>query len=187
MKKINCFLLLALVGFTVSCKTTKSAVSAKEKSETIAQSATRLSSTFSADSLSQWLSLSADSMVIDFSEQVGAVHNGKVNPSPDAVASDDVYFFSSMPNAVAQPSQDGARTATTKPKALKIYGLHVDKNTNKQSVQQSSWTDSTRNIVQSSKRKEENKTKSSPSSAPKYLFYILIIIIGCYIFYRLRR
>lgn len=200
MKKFHFFLLASLVVIAVSCKTTKSSISVQEKSETVSQSSDRLSSFSLSDSIFQHFMLNADSLVLFFDatpagSSIKDTHQSqpllaeKSSPSPDAAASDDVYFFSnSKPPAVAQPpaDADGLRTAHPKPKALKVYGLHVDKNTNKHSVQQSSLTESNDKSEHSDSHKEDNKTKSSPSSAPKYIFYILIIAIAFYIYKRLR-
>lgn len=200
MKKLHFFLLASLVVIAVSCKSTKSSISAQGKSETVSQSSDRLSSFSLSDSIFQHFMLNADSLVLFFdatpsgrsikdTRQSQPLLAEKSSPSPDAAASDDVYFFSnSKPPAVAQPpaGADGLRTAHPKPKALKVYGLHVDKNTNKHSVQQSSLTESNDKSEHSDSHKEDNKTKSSPSSAPKYIFYILIIAIAFYIYKRLR-
>lgn len=200
MKKFHFFLLASLVVIAVSCKTTKSSISVQEKSETVSQSSDRLSSFSLSDSIFQHFMLNTDSLVLFFDatpagSSIKDTHQSqpllaeKSSPSPDAAASDDVYFFSSSkPPAVAQPpaDADGLRTAHPKPKALKVYGLHVDKNTNKHSVQQSSLTESNDKSEHSDSHKEDNKTKSSPSSAPKYIFYILIIAIAFYIYKRLR-
>lgn len=200
MKKLHFFLLASLVVIAVSCKTTKSSISVQEKNETVSQSSDRLSSFSLSDSIFQHFMLNADSLVLFFdatpfgssikdTRQSQPLLAEKSCPSPDAAASDDVYFFSnSKPPAVTQPpaDADGLRTAHPKPKALKVYGLHVDKNTNKHSVQQSSLTESNDKSEHSDSHKEDNKTKSSPSSAPKYIFYILIIAIAFYIYKRLR-
>lgn len=200
MKKFHFFLFASLVVIAVSCKTTRSSISVQEKSETVSQSSDRLSSFSLSDSIFQHFMLNADSLVLFFDatpsgSSIKDTHQSqlllaeKSSPSPDAATSDDVYFFSnSKPPAVTQPpaDADGLRTAHPKPKALKVYGLHVDKNTNKHSAQQSSLTESNDKSEHSDSHKEDNKTKSSPSSAPKYIFYILIIAIAFYIYKRLR-
>jgi len=201
MKKVNFLLLAALVGCAVSCTTTKEAVSKHEKSETIEHSSNRLCSFLNADSLSQFFSLSADSLTFIFgttddspcTKNEGArltLDAGKYSPSPDASASDDVYFFSKDRThaATSQPSAyaDGAITAHNSPKALKIYGLHVDKNINKQSVSQSSLTESSNMSLHSVENKEDNKTKSSPGSPALNIFYVGLIMASIYMLYRLR-
>lgn len=201
MKKFHFFLFASLVVIAVSCKTTKSSVSVREKSETSAQSSHRLTSVLTADSLSQWLALSADSMVLLFDATPSGrsikdtLHllsslDQKYMTSPDANAPDDMYFFSKrIPPAVSvQPSADadGAHTAQSKPKALKIYGLHIGAGSDKKSVKQSSLTESNDKSMHSEQHKEDNKTKSSPSSAPKYIFYILLIACAFFIYYKLR-
>ena len=198
MNKFHFFLFASLVVIAVSCKTTKSSLSVQGKSETVSQSSDRLSSFSLSDSIFQHFMLNADSLVLFFdatpagssikdTRQSQPLLAEKSSPSPDAVASDDVYFFSnSKPPAVTQPpaDADGLRTAHPKPMALKVYGLHVDKNTNKHSAQQSSLTESNDKSEHSVSHKEDNKTKSSPSSAPKYIFYILIIAVALYLLRR---
>ena len=189
------FILFAFVLFAASCKTTKASLSVREKSETREQSSARLCSALSSDSIWQHFALDADSMVIFFdatpagrsikeNQHAQLLSAGKYMPSPGANATDDVYFFSNSKKQTGTPTSalaDGAHTAP--PKALKVYGLHVDKNVNKKSVQQSSLTESNDKSMHSGKYKEDNKTRSSPNSSPKYIFYILLIACAFLIYY----
>lgn len=201
MKKLHFLLFAYFVVSAVSCTTTKSSVSMREKSETISQSSDRLYTFLTTDTLNQWLSLSADSMVLLFdatpdgrsikdTRQQSYSLAEKLNTSHDANASDDVYFFNnSKPPAVSvQPPANAAwaHTAQSKPKALKVYGLHIGASTEKKSVQQSSLKESNDKSMHSKQNKEDNKTKSSPSSALKYICYILLIACAVFIYYKLR-
>lgn len=150
MKKFFSFLLMAAtILLLLSCKSTKSSVSASEKSETMALQSDRLSSSLMIDTFSQFLTLSADSMVM--------VLGIRETITPDS-----------------------------QPQALKIYGLHVGAGTDKKSVQQSSLEDSQAVAKQSYEIKEASKQKSTPSNAPKYLFYILLIALAIWLIYKLR-
>ena len=191
------FILFAFVLFAASCKTTKASLSVREKSETREQSSARRCSALSSDSILQHFVLDADSMLIFFdatpsgrsikeNQHAKLLSAGKYMPSPDANATDDVYFFSNSKKQTGAPTSalaDGAHTAQAKPKALKVYGLHVDKNVNKKSVQQSSLTESNDKSMHSGKYEEDNKTRSSPNSSPKYIFYILLIACAFLIYY----
>ena len=83
MKSILNFLLLLSVSFLLlSCHTTKACMSASEKSETVATSADRLSSSLMTDSINRWFTLSVDSLFIILSEQgIAIVPEGKASPS----------------------------------------------------------------------------------------------------------
>lgn len=65
MKKYFSFLLMvATILLLFSCKSTKSSVSASEKSETMALQSYRLTSSLMIDTFSKYLTLSVDSMVM---------------------------------------------------------------------------------------------------------------------------
>lgn len=203
MKKFHLIIILLalLCGFAASCKTTKTTSSVRGKCETVALRSDRLSTSSATDSLMQHLALNADSLIIVFdATPVGRYAKDtrpnhpslrKENiPSSNGKPVDDMYFLSSKPPADGQqPSAhaDGAATAQSKPKALKVYGLHFGASTEKKSAQQSSLSDSNDKSMQSSYVKEDNKTKSSPGSAPKYVCYILIMAAAIYLIHRLRR
>ena len=67
MKKLlSSLLLLSLACLVLACHSTKATMSVSGRSETVAQSADRLSSSLMTDSTSRWLTISADSMIILF-------------------------------------------------------------------------------------------------------------------------
>ena len=193
MKKTFSFILLiALVGFAVSCKTTKSSVSVRGKCETLSQSSERLSTSLAIDTISKYFALNADSLIISFApgEQFSTSPSAS-NPSPNDLAGslDDVYAFSDKSHAAAQPSAhaDGAPTAHPKPTAIKVYGLHASTGSSKQSIQQSSLADSNDKSEQSASIKEDNVKKSSPVPLARYIFIFLIIAAAIYIFFKVRQ
>ena len=217
MKKFSFILLIALVGFAVSCKTTKSSVSVRGKCETLSQSSERLSTSLAIDTISKFFALNADSLIITFAP--GEQYSPSLpssNPSPNDLAGslDDVYAFSDKSHAEAQlthearaessllglclasrkksggqPSAhaDGAHTAHPKPTAIKVYGLHASTGSSKQSIQQSSLADSNDKSEQSASIKEDNVKKSSPVPLARYIFIFLIIAAAIYIFFKVRR
>ena len=201
MKQILHFLLLLSVScLLLSCHTTKASVSASEKSETVATSADRLSSSLMTDSINTWFTLSVDSLFIILSEQgIVIVPEDKVSPSltaesmplrdagQGAASLDDMYFLSCKPPAKGNKSEsDNKRTTAQRASALKIYGLHVDAGSNKKSNVQTLTTDSVAESTQSSVVKASDVRKSAPSTAPKYIFYILLLACALYLIYRFR-
>ncbi len=107
-------LLIALVGFAVSCKTSKSSVSVRGKCETLSQSSERLSTTLAIDTFSKFFALNADSLIITFVSGEQDISNlspltsylflPSSNPSPNDLPGslDDVYAFSDKSHAAAQ-------------------------------------------------------------------------------------
>ena len=195
-------LLIALVGFAVSCKTTQSSVSVRGNCETLSQSSERLSTTLAIDTISKYFALNADSLIITFVSGEQNISNlspltshlflPSSNPSPNDLAGslDDVYAFSDKSHAAAQPSAhaDGAPTAHSKPTAIKVYGLHASTGSSKQSIQQSSLADSNDKSEQSASIKEDNVKKSSPVPLARYIIIFFILLMAGTIFiYRLRR
>ena len=195
-KTFSFILLIALVGFAVSCKTTKSSVSVRGKCETLSQSSERLSTSLAIDTISKFFALNADSLIITFApgEQFTPSPSAS-NPSPNDLAGslDDVYAFSDKSHAAAQPSAhaDGAPTALSSPPLgrvrVGIYGLHASPGSSKQSIQQSSLADSNDKSEQSASIKEDNVKKSSPVPLARYIFIFLIIAAAIYIFFKVRR
>ena len=191
MRKIYNFLfILALVGFAVSCKTTKSSVSVQGKCETLSQSSERLCTSLSIDTISKYFALNADSLVIEFYEPSISSQSASI-PSPNDLTGslDDVYAFSDKHHAAAQLSAhaDGAHTAHSKPSAIKVYGLHTSSGSSKQSIQQSSLADSNDKSEQSASIKEDNVKKSSPVPLARYIFFFLLMAGVIYIIYKVRR
>lgn len=192
MKKYLLSPILALLSLLVlSCSSTKSTVSASEKSETVATSADRLSSSLMADSFSRFFTLSVDSMVLILapreifpkSSSFSLPADSGNAPSRDAL--DDAHFPSGKPPAKGN-SHTGMKPATVQPKALKIYGLQVGASTDQKSELHSSSEDSEAKATQSSQKEEDIVRKSSPSNAPKYIFYIILIALAIWICYKLR-
>lgn len=199
MKKILFFLLLSLSVLLLSCRTTKDSVSDSEKSETVATSADRLSSSLMTDSTNRWFTLSVDSVIIlfaqPFSQQESieafqaAVQRGKSSKDAVPAAVDDMYFLSYKPPAANSGSRSpsGDKHATVQqPAAVNIYGLHIDAGDNKKFCVQSSAKDSVAETTQSYKAEAKEVRKSAPSKAPQYIFYILIIACVLYGIYRFR-
>lgn len=202
MKSILHFLLLLSVScLLLSCQTTKASVSASEKSEAVATSADRLSSSLMTDSINRWFTLSVDSLFIILSEQgIVIVPEGKASPSltaesmplrdagQGAASLDDMYFLSCKPPATSGQNYSASTKQPTaqRPSALKIYGLHVDAGSNKKSNVHTLTTDSVAESTQSSSVKASDVRKSAPSTAPKYIFYILLLACALYLIYRFR-
>ena len=205
MKKYLLSSILALLSlFVLSCSSTKNTVSASEKSETVATSADRLSSSLMIDTFNRYFTLSVDSMVLILAPRevfpTGSSYSMPADsgnaPSRDTL--DDAHFPSGrsssaglLPTGRKKPPANGTfhtgmMPATEQPQALKIYGLQVGANTDQKSILQSSSEDSEAKTTQSSQKEEDIVRKSSPSNAPKYIFYIILIGLAIWIFYKLR-
>lgn len=200
MKKLlSSLLLLSLACLVLSCHSTKATMSVSGRSETVAQSADRLSSSLMTDSTSRWLTISADSMIILFvspsayqnSKGQFLVASQESTSSRDAGAAalDDMYFHGYKPPATkdgnSSPSGDKQLTALW-PDGVKIYGLHIDAGGNEKSSVQVSSEDSEAKATQSVKSEEEAVQKSAPSKAPKYIFYTIVLACAVYGIYRFR-
>ena len=211
MKHLSSLMLILSAIILLSCHSTKSSVSLSRKSETVASTAHRLCSSWINDTTSQRLVLSADSMIFVFSNQENTFSeqestNGfsilagseSISPGDAAAASpDDMYFFSSKPpskgNSKAQGKTNAkgqreasARRLTEQPKALKIYGLHVDAGNNKKSSVHASSVDSEATATQSDMVEEARQQKSIPSNSPKWIFFCLLALILGYFLYKIR-
>ena len=178
--------IIALVGFAVSCKTTKSSVSVQGKSETLSQSSERLYTSLATDSLSKFFALNADSLVITFAtgELFPSCFENTSNPSGDPKGSPDDMYFLSQPDAerpTALPSPPFGRVR------VGMYGLHASTGSSKQSIQQSSLANSIDKSEQSASIKEDNVKKSSPFSFSKALLIAALVatlIIVPFFFFR---
>jgi hypothetical protein len=211
MKHLSSLMLILSAIILLSCHSTKSSVSQSKKSETVASTAHRLCSSWINDTTSQRLVLSADSMFFVFSNSENTffeqeVSNGfsilagseSISPGDAAAASpDDMYLFSSKPpskgNSKAQEKTNAkghrkasARRLTEQPKALKIYGLHVDAGNNKKSSVHASSVDSEATATQSNIIEEARHQKSIPSNSPKWIFFCLVALILGYFLYKIR-
>lgn len=187
----------------LSCATTKSSVSASVRSETVATSAHRLNSSLATDTINKWFTLSVDSMVMVLACQDYALvplnKDGSMPagwnsvPSRDAdqgaASLDDLFYISCKPPAVngSKSETDKKRSTAQQPKALKIYGLHVDAGTQAKSKLQSLAKDSTAETAQSSAAKGKEVRKTAPSQTPKYIFYILLLAFAIYIAYKIHK
>jgi hypothetical protein len=125
-------------------------------------------------------------------------------PSRDAgqgaASLDDMYFLSCRstsghllpkgrkkhPANGNKSESDNKRSTAQRASALKIYGLHVDAGSNKKSNVQTLTTDSVAETTQSSFVKASDVRNSAPSTAPKYIFYILLLACALYLIYRFR-
>ena len=106
-----------------------------------------------------------------------------------AATLDDMYSLGNKPPAAKDgksvPSGNKQHTAQ-QPSAISIYGLHIDKDDNKKSIVQASAKDSMAETAQSYHAEGKNVRKTAPSSAPKYIFYILLIAVAIWIYHKLR-
>ena len=210
----SAFALLSLLA--LSCSSTKNTVSASEKSETVATSADRLCSSLMIDTFSKFFTLSVDSMVIILAPREIFPPGSSVSIPADSgnapsrlrlserrdqaclnsseheqtrrmsgYALDDAHFPCDRPPANGN-FHGGMKPTTEQPQALKIYGLQVGAGNDQKSELQSSSEDSEAKATQSSQKEEDIVRKTSPSNAPKYLFYIFLIALAIWIIYKLR-
>ena len=175
-----------------ACTAKRSAIKAVSESETASVTESRLTFYRTIDSLSRQLTLSFDSAMIWMPEFPTAfpseiegcaetpsnslkpkVHKRLRNASRSATASRPAQ----VPSYLQRPSG---------PLALKIYGLHITENSEEKTVAKADLKDSVSTVTQSRKNKSATKQSSKPSSTPKYIFFILVLVFVLYIIYRLR-
>lgn len=175
-----------------ACTAKRSAIKAVSESETASVTESRLTFYRTIDSLSRQLTLSFDSAMIWMPEFPTAfpseiegcaetpsnslkpkVHKRLRNASRSATASRPAQ----VPSYLQRPSG---------PLALKIYGLHITENSEEKTVAKADLKDSVSTVTQSRKNKSATKQSSKPSSTPKYIFLILVLVFVLYIIYRLR-
>lgn len=191
MKKFIPSIIVMVIAFLVlSCQSTKSAVSASGKSETMAMKADRLDSCLMMNTLNNWLALSVDSLILVLAPRdFLPTHHSPIGLSAANVSRDSLNAF---PNVCSKPPADGngstgnAERSTAQPTALKIYGIHVDAGNNVNAVKQSSSKETVAEAADSFESEEDIERKTTPSSAPRYIFYILLIAVAIGIYHKLR-
>ena len=99
--------------------------------------------------------------------------------------SDSIYNTAGA-KADARPG-NASRPNTFRPHTITVYGLYLNENIEKKSVNNADLKDSVNRSTQSQKNKSASKQSSKPSSTPKYIFYILVLVCVLYVIYRLRR
>jgi len=117
--------------------------------------------------------MSADSLIILFGPEFPTAFPSRIEGCAET-PSDTSKFFSS-----SKSSQSG-------PKQVKVYGLHVTGVSDKKSVVNADLKDSVNKFTQSHEIKSAAKQSSSPSDAPKYIFYILVMLIALWALHKLR-
>ena len=186
---LNCLTICLLL---TACSTMRSAMKAVSESETAAVTASRLTFYRTIDSLSRQLTLSFDSAMIWMPEFPTAF--------PSEIEGCAETPSNSLKPKVHKRLRNASRSATASrpaqvssylqrpsgPLALKIYGLHITENSEEKTVAKADLKDSVSTVTQSRKNKSATKQSSKPSSTPKYIFLILVLVFVLYIIYRLR-
>ena len=166
-----------------ACTAKRSAIKAVSESETASVTESRLTFYRTIDSLSRQFALSFDSAMIWMPEFPTAYTSGMIGC---AETPSDSINNTSAPEADKRPS-NASRLNRVRPHAIKVYGLHLNEHVEKKSVNSADLKDSVNKSTQSQKHKSASKQSSKPSSTPKYIFYILVIVCVLYVIYRLRR
>ena len=166
-----------------SCRTMRTSEKAVSESETASVTASRLTFYRTIDSLSRQFELSFDSAMIWMTEFPTAYTSGMIGCTETP---SDSINNTSAPEADKRPSS-ALRPYRVCPHAIKVYGLHLNEHVEKKSVNNADLKDSVNRSTQSQKNKSASKQSSKPSSTPKYIFYILVLVGFLYIIYRLRR
>ena len=160
------FLLLSLTA----CKTMRTSEKAVSQSETASVTESRLTFYRTLDSLSRQLTLSCDSVIIWMPE------------FPTA-------YTSGMIGCTETPSDSSPAPRT--PHKVKVYGLHLNENIEKKSVNNTDLKDSVNTSTQSKKHKSASKQKTAPPSSISFTLIlvsiILCIIIGVFLIHHIRK
>ena len=166
-----------------ACTAKRSAIKAVSESETASVTESRLTFFRTIDSLSRQFTLSFDSAIIWMPEFTTAYTSGMIGcaetPS-DSIKNIAESKADERPSIASHPNK-------VHPHAIKVYGLHLNENIEKKSVNNADLKDSVNKSTQSQKHKSASKQSSKPSSTPKYIFYILVLVCVLYVIYRLRR
>lgn len=166
-----------------ACTAKRSAIKAVSESETASVTESRLTFYRTIDSLSRQFALSFDSAIIWMPEFPTAYTSGMIGCTE--TPSDSINNTAEA-EAEKRLSSD-SRPNTVRPHAIKVYGLHLNEHVEKKSVNNADLKDSVNKSTQSQKHKSASKQSSKPSSTPKYIFYILVLVCVLYVIYRLRR
>ena len=166
-----------------ACTAKRSAIKAVSESETASVTESRLTFYRTIDSLSRQFALSFDSAMIWMTEFPTAYTSGMIGCTETP---SDSINNTAAPEAVKRPS-NASRLNRVRPHAIKVYGLHLNEHVEKKSVNNADLKDSVNRSTQSQKNKSASKQSSKPSSTPKYIFYILVLVCVLYVIYRLRR
>jgi len=205
--KLQPVFLLVLFSFFLclltACRTMRTSEKAVSKSETASVTESRLTFYRTMDSLSRQLSLSADSISIFFfspgqefpSEFPSEIEGHLETPSDKALCSSTASSAlrghkrprNAKAHQEAKPPNNASRTNTSVPHKITVYGLHLSEGREEKSISQADLKDSVTAVTQSENIKSATKQSSSPSNAPKYIFYILLLACALYGIYRLRR
>ena len=177
----NCLIICLLL--LTACAAKRSATKAVSQSETASVTESRLTFYRTIDSLSRQFALSFDSAMIWMTEFPTAYTSGMIGC---AETPSDSINNTAAPEAVKRPS-NASRLNRVRPHAIKVYGLHLNEHVEKKSVNSADLKDSLNKSTQSQKHKSASKQSSKPSSTPKYIFYILLLVCVQYVIYRLRR
>ena len=165
-----------------ACTAKRSAIKAVSESETASVTESRLTFYRTIDSLSRQFALSFDSAMIWMTEFPTAYTSGMIGCTE--TPSDSI-------NNTAGPEADKRPSNASRPNmvclhAIKVYGLHLNEHVEKKSVNSADLKDSVNISTQSRKAKSAYKQSSKPSSTPKYIFYILVLVCVLYVIYRIR-
>jgi len=171
-----------------ACTAKRSAIKAVSESETASVTESRLTFYRTIDSLSRQFCLSADSISIIFL-------NPGLTEFPTAYTSKMIGCTetpSDSINNIAESKADerpsiASRPNKVRPHAIKVFGLHLNENIEKKSVNNADLKDSVNTFTQSQNHKSASKQSSKPSSAPYYISLIITLIFIIYIVHRLRR
>ena len=166
-----------------ACRTMRTSEKAVSESETASVTESRLTFYRTIDSLSRQFALSFDSAMIWMPEFPTAYTSGMIGC---AETPSDSINNTAGPEADKRPSS-ASRLNRVRPHTIKVYGLHLNEHVEKKSVNSADLKDSVATVTQSQKNKSASKQSSKPSSTPKYIFYILVIVCVLYVIYRLRR
>jgi len=166
-----------------ACTAKRSAIKTVSESETASVTESRLTFYRTIDSLSRQFALSFDSAMIWMPEFPTAYTSGMIGCSEtpsDSINNIAGSKASERPSSTSHPDK-------VRPHAIKVYGLHLNENVEKKSVEQAGLKDSVAVATQSQKNKSANKKNSSPNFVLKDIFFILILVCILYVIYRCRR
>ena len=205
MKKFGFFIIVFLLCsfclcWLTACRTVQSSEKAVSCRETASVTESRLTFYRTMDSLARQLTVSVDSFSVFFygpsdgefpSVAPSEIEGQTVAPADGHKRDDKVPDRVSNKIADRVSNHVADKVGNRLPnrvvnKIVKGYGLHLTENSKEKAVAYADLKDSVTKVTQSENSKSASKHSSKPSSAPKYIFYILLIACAVFIGWRLR-
>lgn len=191
---IAMIILLSLLALCilVSCRTLKNTKSELKYSETLAQSAERLTASQLSDFIIKNLSLQADSIILEYQDEqpYRDIPEGPEGSSDSAMVASNRWLLATKSesagksNALSHLKHSPRQGKANNPpslKAIKLYAPHIAESSEESSVEVASSSDRNDQVEQSD-IEEADERQSAPSPIQKYIFFVVAAAIALFIY-----